>query len=254
MTAPTTTDVALEVTVLGSSDAFCSGGHPYAAFLVETERSTFLIDCGPTILLTLKQQGIDTGRLDFAVVSHLHGDHFGGLPFLLLEYMWENRRTRPFVVVGPVGTEQRLWDLFRALYRDIVPEQMPFELRVVEVVPETPVTVADVTLHPYWVPHQDEDTALALRLDVGGKRILYSGDSPWFDRFLELADDVDLFLCECTGYASSMGRHIEWTTLQPLLPRLRARRLVLVHLGREMRAHAAELGVEVATEGMKLSV
>lgn len=254
MAGPRTTVVAPQVTVLGSSDAFCSGGHPYAAFLVETSRSVFLVDCGPTILMTLKQRGIDTARIDFVVVSHLHGDHFGGLPFLLLEYMWENRRTRPLLVVGPPGIETRLWELFRALYRDIVPDEMPFEVRCLELVPETSTTVADVTIHPYWVPHQTDDTALALRFDVDGKRILYSGDSPWFDRFLELADGVDLFLCECTAYESSMGRHIEWRTLKPFLPRLGCRRLVLVHLGREMRAHAAELGVEVATEGLTIRV
>jgi ribonuclease BN (tRNA processing enzyme) len=82
--------------------------------------------------------------------------------------------------------------------------------------------------------------------------VLYSGDTPWIDRFLELARGADLFLCECTAYASSMGRHIDYDHLKTLLPQIAAKRLVLMHLGREMRANAASLGIECATEGLVL--
>jgi len=137
----------LEITVLGSSDAFCSGAHLNAAYLFRTARSTFLVDCGPTTLLGLKQRTIDTGCLDFAVVSHMHGDHFAGLPFLLLEYMYENVRERPFLIVGPEGIEERVWTLFRTLYSDVHSKKLPFELRFEELVPEQPtgvdVVVAD---------------------------------------------------------------------------------------------------------------
>jgi ribonuclease BN (tRNA processing enzyme) len=240
----------VDVTVLGSSDAFCSGGHLNAAYLVEAGRSTFLIDCGPTILTSLKQRGIDSERIDFVVVSHLHGDHFGGVPFLLLEYMYERPRTRPFLVVGPPGIEQRTWELFRALYRDIETSHIHYELRFQELVPETPAQIADVRVLPVRVPHQVDDVALALRFEVGGKCVLYSGDSPWIERFVELARGCDLFLCECTSFAGSMGRHIEWEQLKPLLGRLASRRLVLVHLGREMRVRESEITPECAAEGM----
>src|SRR6185295_1186614 len=212
-----------------------------ASYLFETGRSTFLVDCGPTILYALKRRGFDTSRLDFVIVSHLHGDHFGGLPFLLLEYMYERPRTRPFVVVGPPGIEERLWALFRALYSDVHKHKLPYELRVVELVPEAATTIADVRILPVQVPHQLEDVSLALDLDVAGKRVVYSGDSPWVDRFIELSKNADLFLCECTAFASSMGRHIDYQLLRPLIPKLGCRRLVLIHLGREMRAHAAEV-------------
>ncbi|MCC6766924.1 MAG: MBL fold metallo-hydrolase [Deltaproteobacteria bacterium] len=249
---PASDDPKLEVTVLGSSDAFCSGGHPHATYLVETARATFLVDCGPTVLLALKRHGIDTARVDFVVISHMHGDHFAGLPFLLLESIYERPRTRPLVVLGPRGVAARVWALTRTLYPDVVPDTLPFALEFVELEPERRATIADVELHPVRVPHQDEDVSLAVGFASGGKRLLYSGDSPWDDRFLELARDVDLFLCECTAYDEPMGRHIEWTTLAPLVPRLGCRRLVLIHLGRKMREHCGELGVECASEGMKI--
>ena len=249
---PASAGVKLDVTVLGSADAFCSGGHPHAAYLVETARATFLVDCGPTALLALKRQGIDTARIDFVVISHMHGDHFAGLPFLLLEWIYERPRTRPFTILGPAGIGARVEALARTLYPDVVPDALPFALEFVELEPERRVTIADVELHPVRVPHQIEDVSLAVAIASGGKRLLYSGDSPWDDRFLDLARGADLFLCECTAYDEPMGRHIQWTTLEPLVPRLGCRHLVLVHLGRKMRAHCGELGVECATEGMTI--
>src|SRR5262245_38603902 len=127
-----------ELTVLGSSDAFCSGAHPNAAYLFRSARSTFLVDCGPTTLLAMKQYHIDTTSIDFVVVSHMHGDHFAGLPFLLLEYMYENPRERPFVIAGPEGIEERVWTLFRTLYSDVHSKALPFELRFEVLVPERP--------------------------------------------------------------------------------------------------------------------
>ena len=243
----------LDVTVLGSSDAFCSGGHFHAAYLFESGDVTFLVDCGPTILVSLKQHGFDTARIDFVVISHMHGDHFGGLPFLVLEYMWERPRERPLLILGPPGIEARFWELFRALYRDVSPEKLRFELRFRELQPETPERVLDrVLIHPIRVPHQVEETSLALRVETAGRSVLYSGDSPWFEPFVELARDVDLFLCECTAYDEEMGRHIEYRTLRPRLADLRARRIVLVHLGREMRAHAADIEADCATDGMTI--
>jgi ribonuclease BN (tRNA processing enzyme) len=246
-------EVKLDVTILGSSDAFCSGGHPHATYLVETRGATFLVDCGPTVLLALKQRDIDTASIDFVVISHMHGDHFGGIPFLLLEYIYERPRTRPLHILGPRGLRDRVWLLMRALYPDVLPDTLAFALEFVELEPEQAQTIADVELWPVRVPHQDEDVSLAVRFTSGGKQLLYSGDSPWDDRFIELARGVDLFLCECTAYEEPMGRHIQWTTLKPLLPKLACKRLVLIHLGRDMRDHCGELGVECATENMRIS-
>src|SRR5437870_12082278 len=122
----------VRVTVLGSGDAFGSGGRLHSAYLVETPRHTCLLAGGPTILQSLKRSGRDPGAVDFVLLSHLHGDHFGGLPFLFMEYRFEEPRSRPLAVYGPPGTERRVRGLFAALYERIAAEPPPFPLRYEE--------------------------------------------------------------------------------------------------------------------------
>ena len=68
---------------LGSGDAFGSGGRFNTCMLVESEFGAFLIDCGASSLIAMRKYGIDPNRIDTVFISHLHGDHFGGLPFLI---------------------------------------------------------------------------------------------------------------------------------------------------------------------------
>src|SRR3989475_11509017 len=115
----------VRVTVLGSGDAFGSGGRLHSAYLVETPRHTFLLDCGPTILQAFKRSGRDPGAVDFVLISHLHGDHFGGLPFLFMEYRFEEPRSRPLAVYGPPGTERRGRGPVPAAFEGIAPRAPP---------------------------------------------------------------------------------------------------------------------------------
>src|SRR2546428_9679303 len=143
----------VRVTVLGSGDAFGSGGRLHSAYLVETPRHTFLLDCGPTILQSFKRNGRDPGAVDFVLLSHLHGDHFGGLPFLFMEYRFEEPRSHPLAVYGPPGTERRVRNLFGALYERIASEPLPFAVRYEEVVAGTRTAPGRGRLVPFALPH-----------------------------------------------------------------------------------------------------
>ncbi|HVM96938.1 MAG TPA: MBL fold metallo-hydrolase, partial [Candidatus Acidoferrales bacterium] len=126
----------MRITFLGSADAFCAGGNHQAAYLVEAGGSACLLDCGATTLGGLKRHGIDASRIDAVALSHLHGDHFAGLPFLFLEYIYETPRTRPLDVAGPPGTAERVSTLFQTMYRRTGMKPLPFELRFAELLPQ----------------------------------------------------------------------------------------------------------------------
>lgn len=244
----------MRVTVLGSGDAFSSGGRGHAAYLVETAQSTFLLDCGSQVLQSMKRFGHDPTRLDFVLLSHLHGDHFGGVPFLFMDYRYESRRTRPFTVYGPPGTARRVDRLFDALYERTATEPSPFPLAFHELPPDAPFQIGDLTVQPVPVPHAEGMICYALRLSAGGKTLLYSGDSAWTDVFFDLSRDVDLFICECTYFETRLGIHVSYPEIAEKVPRLGCRRLVLSHLGSEPLRRRKEITLECAEDGMVLTL
>lgn len=242
------------VTVLGSGDAYGSGGRFHSAYLVEAPGRTFLIDCGPTILQSLKRVQRAPSIVDFVLLSHHHGDHFGGVPFLLMEYLYEEPRKRPLTVYGPAGTEQRVRNLFAALYEHSAQQPLPFPLRFEEMTPGTRRTIDGVDVLPFAVPHTPDLTALAYRIEVAGRTILYSGDSAWTEDFVTQSRGADLFLCECSTYETRLSIHLAYPEIAARARDLGCRRLLLSHLGSEPLGHFAELSLECAEDGMTIDL
>ena len=244
----------MKVTILGCGDAFGAAGRMHSSYLVETPRCTVLVDCGPTILQALKRLRIDPGRIDFVVLSHLHGDHFGGLPFLYMEYRYEAPRSRPLTVYGPRGTAVTTQRLFEVLYEKTAHEPMNFPLDYVELEAGMEKTAGDVRIRPFAVPHVSELHCLGYRLEADGRVIVYSGDSAWSDEFIKQVRGADLFLCECSTYETRLSIHVSYPEIAARAADLGCRRLVLTHLGDEPLRHLGEITLECARDGMTLDL
>jgi ribonuclease BN (tRNA processing enzyme) len=243
----------VRLTVLGSGDAFNSGGRGHSAYLVEAPGTTFLLECGPTALQALKAAGRTTADVDFVLLSHLHGDHFGGLPFFFLEYRYDAPRTRPFAVYGPPKTERRVNALFKALYEQVAREPSPFPVRFTEIKP-APFEIGSLRVVPFVVPHARELVCYGYRLEVADRVIVYSGDASWTEDFVAQARGADLFLCECSTYETRLDIHLAYPEIAARARDLGCRRILLTHLGREPLAHLPELSLECAQDGMRIDL
>jgi ribonuclease BN (tRNA processing enzyme) len=240
--------------ILGCGDAFGSGGRNQSGYLVETDDRLFLLDCGPTTLLAMKRAQFDPRRLDAILLSHLHGDHFGGIPFFFIEYLYLNPRDNPLTIAGPPDTEERVRQLFEVMYGSgkTLLELPPVQFLVLQ--SEQPQTVADIEVFPFRVPHQTNAFSLGLKVAYQGKQILFSGDSSWTDVFVQHASGVDLFLCECSFFNEQPGMHVNYRALEADLARLKCKKLVLTHLGEEMLGRRHEVSATVAEDGMVLEI
>lgn len=246
----------MRVTVLGAGDAFCSGGRRHSGYFVETGNVGFLLDCGATTLLALKALGIAAERIDFIAISHLHGDHFAGLPFLFLEYTYEKLRTKPLVIIGPLGLEERVRALHSTMYRELAARGIAFPLQFLEVTPGAAEIAHGVTLLPFRVPHQEKDTSLGYRAAVDGKAILYSGDCGWNDNLVTHSRGTDLFICECCYFATQTNFHVSYPQIAQAHQQgqLGCKRLVLSHIGREVLERIDEVTIECAQDGLVIEV
>jgi ribonuclease BN (tRNA processing enzyme) len=242
----------VDVTVVGSGDAFGSGGRFQTCIAVAPEGAPrVLVDCGATSLTALRQQNVDPNDVETIVITHLHGDHFGGLPFLVLDGQFR-RRNRDLMVIGPPGTRDRLTTAMETLYPGSSRVRRRFEVHVLEHIDRRPQDLGGLTITPYEVRHASGAPAYAVRLETSAGSLAYSGDTEWTDVLLDAAADVDLFLCE--GYSPTPIRwHLDLQTLGQQRTRFTCRELILTHLS--PTALAADLSRwRVAYDGLRVTV
>ncbi len=246
--------MGVRVTFLGSGDAFNARARCHASYHIAAPSATVLLDCGPSILLAMNRDGLSPDAIDAVVLSHLHGDHFAGLPFLFLRYAYDAPRQRPLTIVGPPGTEGRVLDLYRVMYRDLTVHPLPFPLHFIETQPDVTCTVGAVDLLPFAVPHQQTEVSLGYRVAVDGKVVLYSGDSGWTEALVTQSRGADLFICECCFYETRLDFHLDYPRIAENRHRFGCRRLVLTHIGREVLARRDEVREEIAYDGFAVDV
>jgi len=244
----------MKLHILGCGDAFGSGGRNQSSYLVEAKDKLFLLDCGATTLPAFKRAGFEPRRLDAIFLSHLHGDHFAGIPFFFIEFLFLQPRAEPLVIAGPPGTEEKARALFQVMYGGNTTNKEIPPTRFVLLQPDEPANLDGIVVTPFRVPHQSDAISLGLKVGCEGKTILFSGDSSWTRRFVELADGVDLFLCECSFFREQPGMHVNYRMLATHLDRLRCKQLVLTHLGEEALSRRNEIAAVVAEDGMVIEI
>jgi ribonuclease BN (tRNA processing enzyme) len=213
----------VSVQFLGSGDNFGSGGRFQTCIYIHTGKQGFLIDMGASSLIAMKRFGVETTSVDFILLSHLHGDHFGGLPFFILESQMILRCKRPIIVAGPSGLEDRIFK-----------------------------TMETISVTPHLVIHPSGASAYALRIEYQGKIIAYSGDTEWTDRLIDVASKADLFICEAYFYEKEIRYHLNYQTLMLHRSKLNCKRLILTHMSEDMLGRLPGIDTEWAEDGKRV--
>lgn len=238
--------------MIGTSDHFCSGGRRQAAYVLRGPSGTALLDCGLTTLAGLATLGIARTEIDAIVISHFHGDHFGGVPsFLLASLDFEDRRRNPLVIAGPPGIESRVRAAARALGHPLDGYRFAFPLRFVELRSGAPAEpVGPIRTQVFEAHHSPDSCPHGLLIDDGARRIAYSGDTGWFDALPQKVGGADLFLCDCTQVRPEYPYHLSLEELREKRAQFDCGQIVLTHLGREMRERGAAEGFAIADDGL----
>ena len=241
------------VQFVGSGDAFGSGGRLQAAISLRNASTHVLLDCGTSTLIGLARFGLAPTSIDAVLVSHLHGDHFGGIPFLVLHQQFA-RRERPLLLVGPPGLRNRVMEAMEVLFPGSSQVERRFELQITELNARVSTAVGPLEVIAYPVAHASGAPSYGLRVVCDNMIIAYSGDTEWTDALIELTDGADLFICEAYVFERSVKYHLSYAKLVEQRSRLRCKRLVLTHMSADMLDRRGEVDAELAEDGLTLTI
>ena len=191
----------MELTFLGSSNAFAAEGRYWSSFIVDKK---YLFDAPPTLLPHLKQLGVNLRDIEAVFLSHHHGDHFMGMPFLFLEYFYVTERKDDLYIVGPPGVKDWIEDFSERCYPSVCGDA-GYRRIYIDASPREEQTAGNVTFTSIPMSH-DIDTmdALGYRATINGKTVAYTGDTILCDEIYELAKGADVLVVDCT-YADGSG-------------------------------------------------
>ena len=247
----------MKLTVVGSGDAFGSGGRLQSCYHLEAQGRELLLDCGATAIIGMQRLGLDPDRVSTIAISHLHGDHFAGLVWFLLHAHYVTRRTAPLRIVGPATIEERFAAAAEALFPQSTRIDRRFEMTFDTHVEGVGRDIDGFRITPFEVSHPSGAPPYALRVEAGGKVLAFSGDTKWVDALLKAAAGADLYISECYGYDAEAGHHMAWRDIAQNLDRLGARKVMLTHMGGGMLSHVGRVSdprVVFAEDGLRLDV
>jgi ribonuclease BN (tRNA processing enzyme) len=240
---------------VGTGDAFGSGGRLNSCFHLSSGGERLLLDCGCSSLIGLQRCDLDPAGIDTVVVSHLHGDHFGGIPFLLLEAKFVSRRQRPLTLIGPPGLQQQVQAALEAHYPGTIQDDdLPFSLIYQQLNPEETLQQGSFAISCSQVKHGSSPHVYALRVETGGKCLCYTGDTEWTENLVELAAGADLLIAECFAYQQPVPSHLDYQTLLAQREKLQCKKIILTHMGPEVLQRQAELELETVNDGDRITL
>ncbi len=235
---------------VGCGDAFGSGGRFNTCFHVVGETANFLIDCGASSPVALNRLAIERGAIDAILVTHFHGDHFGGIPYFILDAHF-TKRARPLTIAGPAGIETWYERAMEAAFEGFSKIKRAFDLRLVTLPERAATVIGPLEVTPFPVVHGNSGGPFfAHRIAVENRVIAFSGDTEWTDTLIEVARDADLFVIECYSYDKPIRNHLNLKTIEHNLARLTPKKLVLTHMSDDMLARRHQVPHLSASDGM----
>jgi ribonuclease BN (tRNA processing enzyme) len=238
----------LDLTFLGTGNAFAPTRY-WSSFLVNDR---FLFDAPPTLLPHLKKLGKDPGDIEVIFISHFHGDHFMGLPFLLLEFAELAPRTKDLTIIGPPGIAKRVEAATNMAFANVFRKQSRgYDLTFVEVKDGRKGKAAGAEWLSRKVPHVPDLEAFAYRVTMDGMTLAYTGDSSLCDQLVPLADGADVFVAECSCWTETCGPiHLTPNNILSLRMRISQKtKFVLTHIGAgEAPPAIANTGILIADD------
>ncbi|WP_419782034.1 MBL fold metallo-hydrolase [Maridesulfovibrio sp.] len=215
----------MKCTFLGTGSAF-DAGQTNVSMLVECGGNRIMLDCGFNAGHACMNMVPDAQNIDALWISHFHGDHFFGLPFLFGSFFSAGRE-KTFHLCGPEGIADKVTQVVNLAYPTMF-GKIGFRVVFHEFRPGDENSVAGFGLKTCSIDHSA--SALALRLDCAGKTIFYTGDGALNEDCMQLAEKAQLGILEAYCLEGSVKGHSSIKACIDFATYARIENVGLVHL------------------------
>jgi ribonuclease BN (tRNA processing enzyme) len=190
------------------------------------QKGQILLDCGFTAAHQYFKLNPIPEQPEVVWVSHFHGDHFLGVPLLILRF-WEMNRRAPLTIVGQQGIGGKISQAIELAYPGLQ-NRLEFSLVYREIKPGPPQQINGFVWQTAFNDHSQP--CLALRLTTGNRSLFYSGDGRPTPETLTLAKDCDIIIHEAYRFQEETPGHGSIKGCINFAQEAGAKRLALLHI------------------------
>ena len=212
----------MKLTVIGYWGGYPKKNGASSGYLLEHDGFQLLIDCGSGVLAKL-QNVLEPENLDAVIISHYHPDHTSDIGVLQHARLIQGFLGKDFPTLPIYGHHYDQYEFTKLTYKNITKgiAYNPAESLVIG-----PFQISFLkTDHP--VP------CYAMRIEAGGKVIIYTADSAFKEEFIEFSQGADVLLCECNFYGNQSGKaagHMNSLEAGRFANHVSVKQLILTHL------------------------
>ena len=117
----------MKIHFLGTSATVPTLERNVSSIAIENFNQIILFDCGEGTLIQFRKQKLKISKISKIFISHLHGDHFLGIPALLMTFALYNR-AKPLEIYGPPGINEYI-----NFINKYIESELTYNLEVIEI-------------------------------------------------------------------------------------------------------------------------
>jgi ribonuclease Z len=242
----------VKLTFLGTANAFGHGGRRRSHYLVEGETKA-LIDVGYDTLSGLRSVGLTVADIDYIFISHLHPDHYLGLPQMALENFFVIKKENPIYVYCPPGTRELVLSTTGLLFDELIQTHIDTLFKFVEFDANEVVSFPRGEIKTFEAQHSGNARMQLITFE--GKKIGYTGDTAYLPEVFSMLLEADITITEASSASHPIPDH---TTLDELIEANfpKDKRIFISHVGESVIKHKHRIKepLILAEDGMIIEI
>lgn len=217
-----------------------------------------LVDCGNGIVKTLLEQNVDIDQIDTLLITHLHGDHFLDIPFLIMQRNFDTA-SNELNVYCPAGTTEAVAQLIKIAYADISDWTVLRDKAKVKFIEFNSLDNQEVTegyfVDSYIVSHGNIRPAYGFTIRHRDKVVGFSGDTAYCDSVERILENSDVAVLDSI-FIESTEKHMGAHDIEKLAKKYN-KKIIPTHMATPAREYLREKkldNVVIARDGQVIKI